>query len=69
MAGAKDYLSLPHYKRDAGLFEFDRLNEETQRQIWENEEWTWAAFIRNPAVGFFDKIAPTFSDMMAGKIV
>jgi hypothetical protein len=62
VAGAKDYLSLPHYKVDAGLFEFDQLNEETQRQIWESEEWTWAAFIRNPVErllsGFLDKIAP-----------
>lgn len=62
VAGAKDYLSLPHYKTDAGLFAFDRLNEETQRQIWESEEWTWAAFIRNPVErllsGFLDKISP-----------
>ena len=47
--GAKDYPSLPHYKMDRKPFQFDKLDPKVQRQIWEDEEWTWAALIRNPA--------------------
>jgi len=58
--GAKDYPSLPHYKMDRELFQFDKMSPEVQRRIWEDEEWTWAAFIRNPAErllsGYLDKV-------------
>ncbi|KAL7534159.1 hypothetical protein ACHAXR_005681 [Thalassiosira sp. AJA248-18] len=47
--GAKDYPSLPHYKMDRNSFQFDKLDPRVQRRIWEDEEWTWAAFIRDPA--------------------
>ena len=47
--GAKDYPSLPHYKLDREALQFDKLDPVAQRRIWEDEEWTWAAFIRNPA--------------------
>lgn len=47
--GAKDYPALPHYKLDRELLQFDLLDPSVQRRIWEDEEWTWAAFIRNPA--------------------
>ncbi len=29
--------------------QFDALEPHVQRRIWEADEWTWAAFIRNPA--------------------
>ena len=61
--GAKDYPSLPHYKMDRELFQFDKMSPEVQRRIWEDEEWTWAAFIRNPAErllsGYLDKVVKT----------
>ena len=47
--GAKDYPSLPHYKLDREFLQFDALEPHVQRRIWEADEWTWAAFIRNPA--------------------
>ena len=58
--GAKDYPSLPHYKLDRTPFQFDQLDPDAQRRIWEDEEWTWAAFVRNPAErllsGYLDKV-------------
>lgn len=58
--GAKDYPSLPHYKLDRTPFQFDQLHPDAQRRIWDDEEWTWAAFIRNPAErllsGYLDKV-------------
>ena len=47
--GAKDYPALPHYKLDRDFLQFDALEPQVQRRIWEDTEWTWAAFIRNPA--------------------
>jgi hypothetical protein len=58
--GAKDYPSLPHYKLDRTPFQYDQLDPVAQRRIWEDEEWTWATFIRNPAErllsGYLDKV-------------
>mmetsp|Transcript_10705 Transcript_10705/g.22700 ORF Transcript_10705/g.22700 Transcript_10705/m.22700 type:complete len:407 (-) Transcript_10705:124-1344(-) len=58
--GAKDYPSLPHYKMDRVFFQFDQLDPRAQRKIWEDEEWTWAAFVRDPAErllsAYLDKI-------------
>ena len=58
--GAKDYPSLPHYKLDRTPLQFDQLDPDAQRRIWYDEEWTWAAFIRNPAErllsGYLDKV-------------
>jgi hypothetical protein len=58
--GAKDYPSLPHYKLDRTPLQFDQLDPDAQRRIWDDEEWTWAAFIRNPAErllsGYLDKV-------------
>ena len=47
--GAKDYPALPHYKLDRDFLQFDALQPQVQRRIWEDDDWTWAAFIRNPA--------------------
>ena len=58
--GAKDYPSWPHSKLDRTPFQFDQLDPDAQRRIWEDEEWTWAAFVRNPAErllsGYLDKV-------------
>jgi len=58
--GAKDYPSLPHYKLDRTPFQYDQLDPLAQRRIWEDDEWTWATFIRNPAErllsGYLDKV-------------
>jgi hypothetical protein len=58
--GAKDYPALPHYKLDRTLFHFDNLEPSAQRRLWEDEEWTWAAFVRDPAErllsAFLDKV-------------
>ena len=60
--GAKDYPSLPHYKLDRIPLQFDQLDPSAQRRIWEDEEWTWAAFIRDPAErllsAYLDKVMP-----------
>ena len=47
--GAKDYPALPHFKLDRNFFQYDKLDPDAQRQIWEDDEWTWSAFVRNPA--------------------
>ena len=58
--GAKDYPSWPHSKLDRTPFQFDQLDPDAQRRIWADEEWTWAAFVRNPAErllsGYLDKV-------------
>lgn len=50
--GAKDYQSHPHSKIDKNFFLFDRLNPKNQRNILENEKWTKAVFLRDPAERF-----------------
>ena len=46
---------------DRERLQFDQLDAAAQRRIWEDDEWTWATFIRNPAErllsGFLDKVA------------
>ncbi len=49
VAGAKDYPSVPHYKTDVSFFRFNNLDPAVQKRIWEDEEWTFAAFLRDPA--------------------
>lgn len=60
VAGAKDYPSLPHYKRDVSFFRFDKLDPLAQKRIWEDEEWKFAVFLRDPAErllsAYLDKI-------------
>ena len=60
--GAKDYPSWPHAKMDRTPFQYDLLDPSAQRRIWEDEEWTWAAFIRDPAErllsAYLDKVMP-----------
>eukprot|EP01082_Thalassiosira_pseudonana_P006125 g5370.t1 g5370 contig2:411565-412326(-) len=62
VAGAKDYPSVPHYKLDTDFFQFDKLEPSIQKEIWNSEEWTWAAFLRDPAErilsAYLDKAAP-----------
>jgi len=45
---------------DRDFFQFDKLDPKAQRRIWDDEEWTWAAFVRNPAErllsAFLDKV-------------
>ena len=57
---AKDYPALPHHKLDRELLQFDRLDPDVQRRIWEDDTWTWATMIRNPAErllsGYLDKV-------------
>ena len=61
--GAKDYPALPHYKIDREYLQLDKLDPSVQRRIWEDDEWTWAAFIRNPAErllsAYLDKVVKT----------
>ena len=51
---------LPHHKLDRELLQFDRLDPDVQRRIWEDDTWTWATMIRNPAErllsGYLDKV-------------
>jgi hypothetical protein len=47
--GAHDYVSFPHGKPDLLMWSFDKLQPEVQEQIWNDPEWTFAAFLRNPA--------------------
>eukprot|EP00581_Thalassiosira_minuscula_P009972 CAMPEP_0183710196 /NCGR_PEP_ID=MMETSP0737-20130205/5998_1 /TAXON_ID=385413 /ORGANISM="Thalassiosira miniscula, Strain CCMP1093" /LENGTH=490 /DNA_ID=CAMNT_0025938421 /DNA_START=68 /DNA_END=1540 /DNA_ORIENTATION=+ len=61
--GAKDYPSLPHAKLDREVFQFDKLAPEAQRRIWEDEEWTWAAFVRNPA----ERLLSAYLDKVKGQ--
>jgi len=49
IAGAKDYPSVPHYKADVSFFRFNNLDPSVQKRIWEDEGWTFAAFLREPA--------------------
>ena len=45
---------------DRNFFLFDLLEPSAQRRIYEDEEWTWAAFVREPAErllsAFLDKL-------------
>ncbi|KAL7555055.1 hypothetical protein ACHAWF_018671 [Thalassiosira exigua] len=61
--GAKDYPSMPHYKLDRELLQFDKLEPEAQRRIWEDKEWTWAAFLRDPA----ERLLSAYLDKVKGK--
>ena len=61
--GAKDYPSLPHYKLDRDFFQFDKLDPKVQRRIWEADDWTWAAFIRNPA----ERLLSSYLDKVKSK--
>ena len=58
--GAKDYSSNPHTKINRRPLYFDKLNPDAQQRIWANDEWTWAAFVQNPAErllsGYLDKV-------------
>ena len=58
--GAHDYVSFPHGKPDLLLWSFDLLQPEVQERIWNDPEWTFAAFLRNPAErllsAYLDKI-------------
>ena len=58
--GAKDYPLNPHTKIDRRPLHFDKLDPDAQRRIWVDDEWTWAAFVRNPAErllsGYLDKV-------------
>ncbi len=47
--GAKDYPSWPHAKMEVNFFRFDKLDPTVQKRIWDDESWTFAAFIRDPA--------------------
>ena len=47
--GAKDYQSIPYCKLDAQQFRFDGLRPEIQEQVWKNDSWTKAIFLRDPA--------------------
>lgn len=58
--GAHDYSSFPHGKPDLHLWAFDQLEPNVQQSIWNDSEWTFAAFLRNPAErllsGYLDKL-------------
>jgi len=60
--GAKDYQSMPYYKKDSKNFHFDRLQPHIQDEIWNGGEWTKAILIREPAErllsAYLDKVVP-----------
>lgn len=74
--GAHDYVSYPHGKPDLLMWSFDLLQPEVQEQIWNDPEWTFAAFLRNPAErllsAYLDKVEKgryghlTFDDFVEG---
>ena len=47
--GAPDYQSIPHYKSDWTKFKFDSLGEDVQLNILNDESYTFAVFLRDPA--------------------
>jgi hypothetical protein len=74
--GAHDYVSFPHGKPDLRMWSFDLLEPKRQEQIWNDPEWTFAAFLRNPAErllsAYLDKVTEgrygslTFDDFLEG---
>lgn len=61
--GAPDYLSLPYEKHDWKKFQFDSLNEHVQLDILNDESFTFAAFLRDPA----ERLLSLYLDKINGK--
>jgi hypothetical protein len=61
--GAKDYLSLPHYKRDRTYFFVTSLEPSRAEQIINDPTWTKAVFIRNP----LDRLLSAYMDKILGQ--
>ena len=59
--GAKDYQSLPYFKKDIEWFYLDSLRPQVQQHVWNN--WTRAMLIRDPAErllsAYLDKVHGT----------
>jgi hypothetical protein len=58
--GAKDYLSLPHFKPDRLGYLMSTLSRKKAQEVLQDPTWTKAVFLRNPAErllsGYLDKI-------------
>lgn len=61
--GAPDYLSLPYEKHDYKKFLFDSLSEHVQLDILNDESFTFAAFLRDPA----ERLLSLYLDKINGK--
>ncbi|CAM9252478.1 unnamed protein product, partial [Heterosigma akashiwo] len=62
VVGAKDYLSLPHFKKDRENFLMSRLDISTATQLFDDPTWTKAVFFRNP----LDRLLSAYMDKIAG---
>jgi hypothetical protein len=58
--GAHDYASFPHGKPDLRYWNFDILNPDVQKRIWDDPEWTFATILRNPA----DRLLSAYLDKL-----
>ena len=60
--GAKDYLSLPHYKEDRMDFLMKKLEYSKAEELWNDPTWTKAVFFRNP----FERLLSAYMDKFVG---
>jgi hypothetical protein len=61
--GAKDYLSLPHYKEDRKTFFMSTLDPDKAQEIMNDPSWTKAVFFRNP----FERLLSAYEDKIVNK--
>lgn len=61
--GAPDYLSVPYEKHDWKKFQFDSLAEHVQLNIFNDDSYTFAAFLRDPA----ERLLSLYLDKVNGK--
>jgi hypothetical protein len=60
--GAKDYLSMPHFKADREEFLLGRLSRFTATQLIQDPTWTKAVFFRDPA----ERLLSAYLDKIVG---